>query len=496
MKDALIKERQHELQDVVSTVIGALNTLKKQVDANEISETDAKKFASQYIRSTRYGRDNKDYLWVNDFDHRMLFHPKSSLEGKIMSDFKDVKGKKIFVEMVTLAKAQKSGFIDYWWPSVKDPKKISPKLSFINTFEPWGWIIGTGVYLDDVDEYAMSMFMQDVSISIGSLILLALFVTLIIRTKVVAPLLNIAQNLRNAAVKVMNSSEATLETSQNLSKGTHDQAASLQETVSSIDEISAMIDRNTDSARKSKETSYQSQEAAKRGKKTIDEMLESISVITENNTNTVKRIEHNNKQVGDILGIIKEIEDKTKVINDIVFQTKLLSFNASVEAARAGESGKGFAVVAEEVGNLANMSGKASEEITSLLDRSISQVEEIVTDAKKMSDIIIKEGSTAIESGTKKASDCKEALDNILGNVVNVDEEVNQIAQACDEQSSGVGEITKAMRLLDQVTHQNTADANKASHAATMLKDQADELDSVVENVLTLVHGESKNKVA
>ena len=126
--------------------------------------------------------------------------------------------------------------------------------------------------------------------------------------KVVAPLLTIAQNLRNAAAKVMNSSEETLETSQNLSKGTHDQASSLQETVSSIDEISAMIDRNTDSARKSKETSYQSQEAAKRGKKTIDEMLESINAITENNTNTVKRIEHNNKQVQDILDIIKEIE--------------------------------------------------------------------------------------------------------------------------------------------------------------------------------------------
>ena len=79
----------------------------------------------------------------------------------------------------------------------------------------------------------------------------------------------------------------------------------------------------------------------------------------------------------EILGYIKSIEEKTKVINDIVFQTKLLSFNASVEAARAGEQGKGFAVVAEEVGNLATMSGTSAEEISKLLESSISHIESI-----------------------------------------------------------------------------------------------------------------------
>jgi len=115
--------------------------------------------------------------------------------------------------------------------------------------------------------------------------------------------------------------------------------------------------------------------------------------------------------------IISEIENKTKIINEIVFQTKLLSFNASVEAARAGEQGKGFAVVAEEVGNLAELSGKAATEITSMLDSGLAKVNDIAVGTKRRVGEISTEGSQKITSSKRIIEDSKQVLDSILENV-------------------------------------------------------------------------------
>lgn len=102
-------------------------------------------------------------------------------------------------------------------------------------------------------------------------------------------------------------------------------------------------------------------------------MIHSITEISESNDRIMSQVADGNRKISEIVQVISEIGNKTKVINDIVFQTKLLSFNASVEAARAGEHGKGFAVVAEEVGNLAQMSGNAAKEISDMLNGSVSR---------------------------------------------------------------------------------------------------------------------------
>lgn len=491
-KSALIKEKQNEIKDVITASMAVLDTLEKKIQKKEITKEEAHKFAASYLGTMRYGTEGNDYIWVNDFAPNMIIHPSKKLEGKSMSAFKDKAGKPLFIEIVKVAKDKGQGYIDYLWVSKKDANKTSPKLSYIQAFKPWGWILGTGIYLDDVDDYVFNLLVKDAVVTLGTLFVIAFIISLVIKTGVVKPLLTIANQLKNTSESVTNGSEETLETSKILSQATSDQASSLQETVASIDEISAMIARNSDSAQESRTTSTVSQKVAENGKGTVDEMLQSIHKITENNSDAMRKMEESNKQVGDILNIIREIDDKTKVINDIVFQTKLLSFNASVEAARAGESGKGFAVVAEEVGNLASMSGKASEEIKALLDQSIKQVEGIVDQTTNMVESVIRDGSSTVDEGTQKAQECKTALDEILGNVKDVNTKVNEIAEACGEQSTGVDEITRAMRLLDQVTNQNNDAANRASSSAESLKQQADDLDVVVEDVLSLVNGNNK----
>ncbi|MDD0852258.1 cache domain-containing protein [Halobacteriovorax sp. GB3] len=488
-KDALIKEKKFLLEDVILTAESVLQAYVNEVKEGRLTEKEAKGLAANYLRTLRYGRDKDDYLWVQDFEPRMIFHPKSSLEGKSLVEFKDKGGKLFFNEMVDVVKKQDHGYVDYLWTDKKDPKKHVPKLSFVKAFKPWGWILGTGIYIEDVNEYIFNLMAKFIGFSILGMVVMAFIISFAIKKGVSAPLLLIANKLKQTAVEVTKGSNETLETSKQLNNSTQNQASSLQETVASIDEISAMINRNSDSAQMSRQTSSESQSAAEDGKATVDDMLQSIREITDTNSHVMNKMEESNRQIEEILNVIKEIDDKTKVINDIVFQTKLLSFNASVEAARAGESGKGFAVVAEEVGNLASMSGKASEEIRSLIDQSIKRVEDIVSGTTSMVEGLIKEGTATVEKGTSKAQDCKMALDGILRNVMSVNEKVGEIAIACGEQATGVDEITKAMRLLDQVTHENTQAAQQTSSNAEQLRKQAENLDGVVVNVIELVNG-------
>jgi methyl-accepting chemotaxis protein len=302
-------------------------------------------------------------------------------------------------------------------------------------------------------------------------------------------LMKVTLGLSHEAETVGKTSDVIAEVSSKLSEATTEQAASLQETVASIDEISAMIARNADSASTSAKTSEYSTLAAQKGKDKVELMMGSINAIASGNNEIIEQMRVSNREISEIVKVIEEISLKTQVINDIVFQTKLLSFNASVEAARAGEHGKGFAVVAEEVGNLASMSGKAATEITDMLTRSVKRVTDIVDGTKDLMENLIKQSKEKVEFGTNTAKDCAQSLDEILSNVSSVNEMVREISVASHEQAAGVREVNKAMSELDQVTQANSIAAQEASHTGRNLKSQAERLNALVDNLRFLVEG-------
>ncbi|MBS1984951.1 MAG: hypothetical protein JST16_12350, partial [Bdellovibrionales bacterium] len=179
---------------------------------------------------------------------------------------------------------------------------------------------------------------------------------------VVRRLRGFSSELGAEASSVLSTSNEIGSSSQSLASASTQAASALQQTAASIEEMTAMVKKSTENAAKSNQVSSESLASVNRGKSSLDEVIRAIDEINQNNTRIMTETEESNRQITDIVKVITEIGAKTKVINDIVFQTKLLSFNASVEAARAGEHGKGFAVVAEEVGNLASMSGNAAKE--------------------------------------------------------------------------------------------------------------------------------------
>lgn len=275
-----------------------------------------------------------------------------------------------------------------------------------------------------------------------------------------------------------------------LSESSTEQAAALQETVSAVDEINAMVQRNAESAENSKTVSAESKQKAQAGKETVNQMLNAMNDISQSNDEISNQMTENTQQLTEINRLISDINNKTKVINEIVFQTKLLSFNASVEAARAGEAGKGFSVVAEEVGNLAQMSGAASKEISELLDQSTRKVNAIVEESKKRVDVVVNSSRQKVQAGTLVVQECNRALEEIIVNVTRVDAMVTEISAASREQSQGIREISKAMNQMEQATQQNQSVAQASSVAVEELSTRAKDLNQVVADLVLLVKGE------
>ncbi len=301
----------------------------------------------------------------------------------------------------------------------------------------------------------------------------------------------VASKLSDGSAKLAENARGIAASSTQLSAASTEQAAAIQETAASIDEVSAMVKKSAENAALSQKTSTLSRDAAERGRTEVENMTSAIEKIYASNTAIMNQVDDGNKKISEIVKVIGEIGDKTKVINDIVFQTKLLSFNASVEAARAGEHGKGFAVVAEEVGNLAQMSGNAAKEISQLLEESIRKVESIVSETQSKVGTLIVENKEKIELGTEVSRRCGEALTQILGCVGEVDTMVQEISGSSQEQAQGVLEINKAINQLDTVTQQNSMVAQTTSVTAQSIDRESTIVKSLVDELTLLVHGKT-----
>ena len=286
--------------------------------------------------------------------------------------------------------------------------------------------------------------------------------------------------------------EKLSDASQELSASSGQQASAIQQTASSTEEMTAMVNKTAESASAAQDITHHCLSAAGEGKKAMEAMGQAINDIANSNQNIFQQVEKNNQDLNTIVDMINEISVKTKVINDIVFQTKLLSFNASIEAARAGEAGKGFAVVAEEVGNLADMSGKAAMDISSLLETSIKKVTQVAEESKEKVALIVKGGKEKVAIGVRVAENCEENLDQILQRSNISLERVTEINEASSQQSIGINEIGKAIQELSSGIQQNANTTVEVSASAQNLREYTRNLNILVQELSGKREGESK----
>jgi signal-transduction protein with cAMP-binding, CBS, and nucleotidyltransferase domain len=149
----MLEQKKAMIREVVSSGISIAATCRQQALAGVISEEEARAAAILQIGNIRYGAGHKDYCWITDMQPRMIRHPyRPDLNGRDLGEFQDAHGKRLFVEMVRAVKPGGAGFVDYMWQWMDDPGRIVPKISYVREFKPWGWVIGTGIYIEDVRE--------------------------------------------------------------------------------------------------------------------------------------------------------------------------------------------------------------------------------------------------------------------------------------------------------------------------------------------------------
>ncbi|MEZ4600094.1 MAG: methyl-accepting chemotaxis protein [Syntrophotaleaceae bacterium] len=239
--------------------------------------------------------------------------------------------------------------------------------------------------------------------------------------------------IQAAGEQISNGSGQVADTGQSLAQGATEQASSLEEISASVTQMAAQTKANAENAAQASQLSGQAHKAGEKGTASMQEMVQAMDRINAASQNISKII---------------------KVIDEIAFQTNLLALNAAVEAARAGQHGKGFAVVAEEVRSLAARSAKAAHETSALIEDSVNLTRQ----------------------GGQIADETSVALAEIVQGITKVNDLVLEIAAASNEQALGISQIHQGLGQIDQVTQQNTANAEESAAAAEVLSSQAEQL--------------------
>jgi methyl-accepting chemotaxis protein len=466
--DDALRARMDATRQHVEVAHGILVWAYSQEAAGKMTREQAQAQARQAIAPLRY--DGKEYFWINDMHPHVIMHPiKPELDGKDVSDLKDPNGFALFKGFADKVRASGKGVVAYQWPKPGSDKPVD-KISYVQGFEPWGWIVGSGVYVDDLQQalwrkLAWVGAVTAVAASAAFYLFYCFFrvmdgglketrrhlramtagdlttspspwgkdeaAQLMLELRAMQDSLRtMVQRVRVSSGDIVHSSSEIASGAMDLSSRTESAAASLEESAASMEQIASTV----------KSVSSHTDEAARMAQHNAEAAAEGGRVMAEV-VHTMDGIRNSSARIAEIIG----------TIDGIAFQTNILALNAAVEAARAGEQGRGFAVVASEVRSLAQRSAAAAREIKTLIGTSVEQV----------------------ESGTAIVRKAGTTIEDIVASSQRVNALLSEVATSAREQTLGIGQIGEAVQDLDRVTQQNAALVEQTAAASTAMRDQA-----------------------
>lgn len=215
-----------------------------------------------------------------------------------------------------------------------------------------------------------------------------------------------------------------------------------------LKEVTSEIERSLASASQSEAGVTMLEERSRKNAEMIQSMIQKLDELQERNVEIIQQVNEGHQKVSGVMGFVKNIEEKTRIIDEIVFQTKLLSFNAAVEAARAGEHGKGFAVVAQEIGNLAQMSGQAAREIAAMLMGGTVQVEQVLNITQVQTERMVEESKE--HGGTEHAfvAQLKAAADEMQNELHAFHRSAQDLKECAQKQRVSLGHFAELFEAL------------------------------------------------
>jgi signal transduction histidine kinase len=445
IRTAHYEAKYDKLQQLIQAAWNATDYYGVQARAGKMSVEDAQAAAKRAVRSMLYGKGEGEYFFINDMHPRMVMNTATpALEGQDLSDRRDPNGVYIFREIVKVCQTSGEGRLEYMWKR-KGNGQAGLKINYVKLYPDWGWSIGTGIYVDDVEAELSRLAWVFIAVS-GAAALISGALTFGVVRSISRPVQAISAELRTSADQINSASSQVSAASNSLAQDASAQAANLEQTSAASQEISSMAKRNAESSQRSASYMAKTSEAVAAAHQRLEQMTASMQEIRTSSDKIFRII---------------------KVIDEIAFQTNILALNAAVEAARAGEAGAGFAVVADEVRNLAQRSAQASRDTTSLIEDSIRGTKE----------------------GAAKLDHVAQSIREITDNATAVRSLVDEVRAGSQEQVSGIDQVAQALSSMEQLTQRAAAGAEESAAASTQLSAQADSMRYAVSHLEELVSG-------
>ncbi|SEI78911.1 methyl-accepting chemotaxis protein [Demequina mangrovi] len=486
LHDRMMAERKDATQQVVELAVQIVDSYVSEAAAGNLTVEKAQELASGKLRDLRYSED--DYFWINDQAPVMVMHPiKPELDGTDVSGITDTDGTAIFVEFVELVNSQGAGFVDYNWPKPgqEDP---APKVSYVAEVPEWGWIVGSGIYVDDVEAAAIAEATTLAGWGLGILVVVAGIAWLVGRSIVraigsatdalasgdldtrldagrgstelerLAVALNgtldrasaMASGVREAVAELDSAATSLATTSDGMSRDSQGATSRTAAVTGAAQEVSTGIDTIASATGQMGSSIAEIAENAQR----VSQMAHEAVAVSEATSRTVIELGSSSEEIGSVV----------KVITQIAEQTNLLALNATIEAARAGEAGAGFAVVAGEVKDLAQETARATGGISDRVQGIQATVERASEEITRIGEIIRQISdyqatiAGAVEEQTATTAEMAASAERVAGSSREIAAALDSVNESTMRTTEGLAEVSAAAEALASTSRRlNTA---------------------------------------